>query len=215
MSKLTLSFKGKILKVYPVLNGTMVIGSDPGCTVLIDSLAVQPRHAEVTTANNQTTIRDLGTPDGTFINQAKLEGPHVLKDGELIRVGKHTLSYTYEEMPDRPEVSAATTTTTTSQPVIDEEPVIKKVDNRQGWLQIMSGQNLGKTMSLNRAMTNLGKPGMSMVVISKRNDGYFISQLEGEHPSTVQNQPIGDKPLKLTDGDLIQIGNVKMQFYLE
>lgn len=213
MSKLTLSFKGKILKVFPVLNGTMVIGSDPGCTIHIDSLAVQPRHAEITTANNQTTIRDLGSAEGTFINQAKLEGPHVLKDGELVRVGKHTLSYTFEEMPERPD--ANNVSATSSQPVIEDEPVIKKADNRQGWLQIMSGQNLGKTMSLNRAMTNLGKPGMSMVVISKRNDGYFISQLEGKHPSTVQNQPIGEKPLKLSDGDLIQIGNVKMQFYLE
>ena len=67
MSKLTLSFKGKVLKVFPVLKGSMTLGSDPSCTLHIDSLAIQPQHAQIDTVNSDSVIRDLGTEEGTCI----------------------------------------------------------------------------------------------------------------------------------------------------
>ena len=97
MSKLTLSFKGKVLKIFPVLKGTMTLGSDPRCAIFIDSLAIQSEHAEIDASDNNTVIRDLGTEEGTFIGTTKVEGLHTLKDGEVIRIGKHTLAYMYSE----------------------------------------------------------------------------------------------------------------------
>lgn len=210
MSKLTLSFKSKVLKVYPVLKGSMVIGSDPASTIQIDSLAVQPQHAQIDTVNADSVIRDLGTEEGTFLNSAKLEGLKPLKDGDVIRVGKHVLTYTYAENMTSEQDAIA-------EALVEEESPIQmeSKEKKQGWLQIMSGSNLGKTMSLNRAMTNLGKPGLSTAVITKRGDGYFISHLEGKITPLVKNKEIGDKSLPLSDGDTIQIGNIKMQFYLE
>lgn len=210
MSKLTLSFKGKVLKVFPVLKGSMTLGSDPSCKIYIDSLAIQPQHAEISTSNNESAIRDLNTEEGTFIGQTKIEGLHTLKNGDVIRVGKHTLAYAYSE-----DITSENEAVAEELPV--EEPPIKMEaqEKTQGWLQIMNGSNLGKTMSLNKAMTNLGKPGVSTAVITKRHDGYFISQLEGNHPLLIKNQELGDRSLQLMDGDTIQIGNIKMQFYLE
>ena len=212
MSKLTLSFKGKVLKLYPVLKGSMTLGSDPSCTICIDSLALQPQHAQIDTVENDSVVRDLGTEDGTFVGTNKLESPHPLKDGDVIRVGKHTLTYSYSE-------DIAVEADDALQDVALEEeipPVQAEIQEKtQGWLQIMNGANLGKTMSLNKSMTNLGKPGLSTAVITKRHDGYFISQLEGKHPLLIKNKEIGEKSLQLADGDTIQIGNIKMQFYLE
>ena len=215
MSKLTLSFKDRVLRVYPVLKGSMLIGSDPSCTIHIDSLALQGQHARIDTEDQTSTITDLGSDDGTFVNQTKIS-EHPLKDGDLIRVGKHTLTYTYEEVaemeeapPPLPEVVEET---------IDEDSsasLTMEMEMRHGFLQIMSGANLGKTMSLNRAMTNLGKPGVATAIIAKRNEGYFLSHLEGKKSPEIGGQAIGDKTEKLNDGDIIQIGNIKMQFYLE
>ena len=212
MSKLTLSFKGKVLKVFPVLKGSMMLGSDPSCTIFIDSLAIQPQHAQIDTVNNESVIRDLNTEDGTFIGQTKLESLHPLKDGEIIRVGKHTLTYEFSE-----DINNTGETEAVVEEIIKEEAPIQMhaQEKTQGWLQIMNGSNLGKTMSLTKAMTNLGKPGISTAVITKRADGYFISQLEGNHPLLIKDKKLGDKSLQLTDGDTIQIGNIKMQFYLE
>ena len=213
MSKLTLSFKGKVLKVFPVLKGSMMVGSDSSCTIHIDSLAIQPQHAQIDTVNNDSVIRDLNSEDGIFIGATKIEGLHPLKDEDVIRIGKHTLTYSYSE-----ELNTTDENDAVAEIIAEEEPPpiqMEAQEKTQGWLQIMNGSNLGKTMSLNKAMTNLGKPGISTAVITKRNDGYFISQLEGEHPLLIKNQALDGKSHHLTDGDTIQIGNIKMQFYLE
>lgn len=215
MSKLTLSFKGKVLKIFPILKGSMMLGSDPSCTICIDSLALQPQHAQIDTVENDSIIRDLGTEEGTFIGAAKIEGMHPLKDGDVIRIGKHTLSYSYSEDITN-ETDAVVENITAAVEVEEEAPIqMEAKEKTQGWLQIMSGSNLGKTMSLNKAMTNLGKPGISTAVITRRHDGYFISQLEGNYPLLIKNKELGASSQQLTDGDTIQIGNIKMQFYLE
>ena len=206
MSHLTLSFKGKVLKTLLLSEGEQVIGSDPSCELHIDSLAVQPRHASVTTHDSEAVIRDLGSPDGTFINNQKIE-KHTLQLGDHIRIGKHTLDYVEVKPTEsiaEPEPALPDETTT---------PTTKHL--RSGWLQIMTGHNLGKTISLNRNMTNLGTPGVQTAVVAKRNDGFFITHLEGASPPKVGNSSIGDKAFRLNDGDIIQIGNVKMQFSLE
>lgn len=207
MSQLTLSFKGKILKTFPLVEGEHVIGSDPSCELHIDSLAIQPRHASVTTHGSEIVLRDLGSPEGTFVNNLKIE-EHTLQAGDHIRVGKHTLDYIQSATP--------LNSTAEAEPALPDETgaaVTKQASS--GWLQIMSGHNLGKTISLSRNMTNLGTPGVQTAVVAKRNDGFFITHLEGANPPTVSKVSIGDKAFRLKDGDIIQIGNVKMQFSLE
>ncbi|MCW9023040.1 MAG: FHA domain-containing protein [Gammaproteobacteria bacterium] len=217
MSKLTLSFKGKILKVFPILRGQMLIGQDPECHIHIDSLALAPKHARIDTKDQTSILVDMGGEQGTFVNQEKID-KHLLKDGDQIRVGKHTMQYVFEEVEDMLNVDDVhLSSVSIPQPELPEEDTetFASTHVQNGWLQILNGQNLGRTLSLNRSMTNLGKPGVATAVITRRNDGYFLSHLEGKLPPTVNEQPIGDSSYKLTDGSTIQIGNIKMQFYLE
>jgi len=221
VSTLTLSFKGMELKVIPLAPGEMIIGSDPSCAIHIDSLAIQPRHASVRTHDTESVLRDLATPDGTYVNNEKVT-ERVLKDRDDIRVGKHNLVFHFAP-PDKkavplPEVATPApvpAAATEAEPEInfDEFAVATKVKN--AWLQIMSGHNVGKNISLNRKLTNLGTPGIQTAIIAKRNDGYFLSHLEGEQSPKVGDVAIGDKSWPLNDGDIIQIGNVRMQFYFE
>lgn len=231
MSRLTLSFKSKVLRVFPLQQGTMEVGSDPGCVIHIDSLAVQDKHARIETHGHDSILFDLKSEDGTYVNQDRVS-EHKLADGDLIRVGKHTLTYKYEEISHLESNESSTSIDIT--PVLDAErdvsqekpnqtaekpgatpDSIQATHPKQGWLQILNGQNLGKTMALSKSMTNLGKPGVATAVITRRNDGYFISHLEGKHPPSVGGKEIGDHTTKLDDNDTITIGNIRMQFYLE
>lgn len=226
MSKLTLSFKGTVLRVFPVLKGSMLIGNDPKCKIHIDSLALQPQHARLDTQGDTSVLVDLDSETGTFINNQPIN-KQMLKDGDVIRIGKHLLTYQYESVPvlaEEPSIEldtveldlaaeAANTTGGDSNKAAPEK--VNHEGKRLAWLQIMSGQNLGKTISLNRSMTNLGKPGVATAVITRRNDGYFLSHLEGEKTPLIDNTPIGTHSYKLIDGDTIQIGNIKMQFFLD
>jgi len=214
LSKLTLQFKGRTLKVFPIIEGEMVIGHANDCTVFIDSLAVELQHARISTSAQLSTLIDCDTETGTFVNQDKITS-HPLQDGDLIRVGKHTLVYNYQELTEEELLHESSA----SLPAIDVEEIAEEPEednsNRTAWVQILSGQNLGQTLQLNRPVTNLGKPGVAMVVIARRDDGYFISHLEGKILPKVGDSEIGSQSLQLNEGDLIQIGNIKMQFYLE
>mgnify|MGYP001814518734 FL=1 len=226
MSKLTLSFKGAVLRVFPVLKGSMLIGSDPKCTLHIDSLALQPQHARLDTQGDTTVVVDLDTEAGTFINSKPIK-KQMLKDGDVIRVGKHLLTYQYESITqqdeepsfeiDTQQLELAPDVTQTAGGDSDKTApeIVNDEGKRLAWLQIMNGQNLGKTISLNRNMTNLGKPGVATAVITRRNDGYFLSHLEGDKPPLVDEKPIGTHSYKLIDGETVQIGNIKMQFFLD
>lgn len=213
------------IKVYPLDPGEVVIGSDPDNAIHIDSLAVQPRHASVRFADGKAVLRDLDSPDGTFVNDRKLEGEHALADGDVIGVGKHTLVYDHGAAPPDEEAEAETVTEIEAAPAPGPVEPTEEFDldlefarpeqPKTGWLQILSGQNVGKTIALTRNLTNLGKPGVQMAVIAHRPEGYFLSHLEGKMAPHVDGQPIGDQAWKLEDGNVIQIGNVKMQFYLQ
>ena len=218
MSKLTLSFKGKLLKIYPVPQGSLTIGSDPSCDIVIDSLAVAPQHASVTTRGNESTLVAIDEKEGTYVHQNRIQD-HKLKEGDLIRIGKHNLTYTYEEVSNLTADESTTSLDITGMGEefqhVAESASTEANTHKAGWLQILSGQNLGKTLSLNRSITNIGKPGLATAVITRRNEGYFISQLEGKAPLQVGKETLGDRSLRLHDGDVIQFGNIRMQFYLE
>ena len=227
MSKLTLSFKGTVLRVYPVLKGNMLIGSDPECQIHIDSLAIEHQHARLDSQGETSVLVDLDTEAGTFVNNQRIE-KQMLKDGDVIRIGKHHLTYHYESIPELAETpapefntmeldwaaEAAKATGGENTKTIPPEK-INQEGKRLAWLQIMNGQNLGKTISLNRSITNLGKPGIATAIISRRNEGYFLSHLQGEESPRVDDKPIGTHSHKLVDGDTIQIGKIKMQFFLD
>jgi pSer/pThr/pTyr-binding forkhead associated (FHA) protein len=212
VAKLTLAFKDTVLKVVYIDAGEMLIGSDPTCKVFIDSLALQPRHASITTAKHKSILRDLsGDEGGTFVNNKKIDGEYQLVHDDEIRVGKHTLIFTTDPAD---ELAEGDDQLDQMLEPVDEPVIISKTKAKDAWLQIMNGANVGRTISLNRTMTNLGKAGVQTAVIAHRGDGYFLSHLEGERAPLVDGKSIGDDSFKLEDGNVIQIGNVKMQFSL-
>ncbi len=218
MSKLTLSFKGAVLKVFPILRGQMLIGHDPDCHLRVDSLALAPKHARLDTKDQTSILVDLETEQGTFVNQKRID-KHLLENGDIIRIGKHTLQYIFEEVADLAHVKelhlSALNADKPDVPASQESEESISHIQKNGWLQILNGQNLGRTLSLNRSMTNLGKPGVATAIITRRDGAYFLSHLEGRRPPSIDNAPIGDRSYKLHDGNTIQIGNIKMQFYME
>lgn len=90
----------------------VTIGRQAGAYLLIDDAAISRRHAEISYANNQYILRDLGSANGTFINGARLEpgSAYILKHGERVQFGKNA-SFTFQLRP-----SAAALTHTGAEP---------------------------------------------------------------------------------------------------
>jgi NADPH-dependent 2,4-dienoyl-CoA reductase/sulfur reductase-like enzyme/pSer/pThr/pTyr-binding forkhead associated (FHA) protein len=68
----------------------IAIGRQPGMHILIDQGSVSRRHAEISYANGRYLLRDLGSSNGTFINDVNItpQSVHVLKPGDILRFGK-------------------------------------------------------------------------------------------------------------------------------
>jgi len=201
VAHINLTFKEKFIESFPV-NGEITIGSDPASDIHIDSLAVQPHHARILERDDEFTINTLGDEAKIQLNGTEVTSEQ-LKDGDHIQVGKHTLEFIHQSPP--PKKTADTDS---------EIPDTISMTKKEAFLQVLNGSNVGKTISLTRNLTNLGKPGVQTAVIAHREDGFYLSHLEGENSPMVNGKPIGESSYELSSGDSIQIGNVKLLFSL-
>jgi pSer/pThr/pTyr-binding forkhead associated (FHA) protein len=84
-----------------------------------------------------------------------------------------------------------------------------------GAIQLLSGNNAGKELELNKPLTTLGKPGVQVAVLTRRPQGYFITHVEGSSRPAVNGQQIGAAPHALKDHDVIELAGVKMEFFIK
>ena len=201
MSQIRVLFKDSQIKLIPITEDEMVIGSADDCAIYIDSLAIQPYHALLLKEGKQVSVRCLHADYPMRINDQEIKEAR-LKDGDRINIGKHVFQFESDIIQNNSQQDD-----TTVNNIFQTE---KKT--HEAWLQILSGANLGKTINLHRQLTHIGKAGVQLEVIAKRNDGYFLSHLEGKELPAVNGQKIGDSSLKLEDGDTISIGKIKLQF---
>src|SRR6185503_2606373 len=81
--------------------GTYRLGRSAANTVQLDEPSVSGSHCEIIVQNGTTTIRDLGSTNGTFIDQQPVsEG--VLRPGQSLRLGSLEMVY---EAPSRMRIS--------------------------------------------------------------------------------------------------------------
>jgi len=84
-----------MLKTVELNKERTTIGRRPDNDIQVDNLAVSGLHAAVTTVLNDSVIEDLNSTNGTLVN-GELTQKHLLKHGDVIEIGKHTIKYIVE-----------------------------------------------------------------------------------------------------------------------
>jgi len=64
-----------------------LIGRHPESDILLDDITVSRRHAEVIKTASALIVRDLGSLNGTYVNQTRVD-EFALKHGDELQVGK-------------------------------------------------------------------------------------------------------------------------------
>ncbi len=78
-------------QVFP-LSEEVTIGRAPGCSVaLADDTFVSQLHARVYVRDGQPFVEDLGSTNGTFLNQARLTKTMRLRRGDRLQIGQTVL----------------------------------------------------------------------------------------------------------------------------
>jgi ABC transport system ATP-binding/permease protein len=80
-------------RLYPLDKSPFIIGRDPAAGLKLDTLAVSWHHCEITEQNGAHLLRDLGSTNGTFVNDRKLNAPYRLQAEDVIRVDLALLVY--------------------------------------------------------------------------------------------------------------------------
>jgi len=83
-------------------------------------------------------------------------------------------------------------------------------------VQVLNGKFAGREVALNKALTTLGSPGVQVIAVTKRSEGYYIVMVENKKsdmPPSVNGTPLGSQAVKLSDNDVIEIIGIKMGFF--
>jgi pSer/pThr/pTyr-binding forkhead associated (FHA) protein len=241
MAKLHFSLDGNSLGEFSLDKERTTIGRRPANDIHIDNLAVSGDHAVITTIGNDSFLEDLDSTNGTMVNKKPVK-KHVLHHGDVIEFGKYQLKYAnilqektvakgngfentvvlrpakvVEAKPDvivEGEQIESAKVPTAAVPVMPKQVAVESNASKMGRLQVLSGENSGRELLLNKALTTLGKPGVQVAVITKRPHGYYITHVEGEKKPLVNGQNVGAQAYELSDHDVIDLVGIKLEFYL-
>lgn len=77
--------KGESQRV-PIERESTIVGRSDDCHIRVRSAGMSRKHCEITVEDGSVTVRDLGSSNGTFVNQEKVESVPV-SGGDLISFG--------------------------------------------------------------------------------------------------------------------------------
>lgn len=86
--------------------GAHVLGRDPDVEILLAFPGVSRRHALITISEGSATIEDLGSKNGTFVGDQRVDGSRSLGDGDTISVGSVKLMLTMLRAPASTETES-------------------------------------------------------------------------------------------------------------
>jgi len=246
MAKLILKFEAATLREIPLSKPSLSIGRSPGNDVVIDNLAVSGHHAKLIVDQDHYVIEDLSSLNGTFLNSQRIRRS-VLKDGDEILIGKHTLVYRDEGGLGVPAGASLEKTQELRQsegPSLNSTVVLDTKARREflaqatavasggtaedakgkiGCLLVLAGKTDQREYILTSKLSVIGKSEMASVklkgwfapkvaaVINRREGRYEIAPSDKAGAAKV-NSEVLSAARELREGDLIQIGRVRMQF---
>ncbi|MGH3085842.1 MAG: FHA domain-containing protein, partial [Rubrobacteraceae bacterium] len=74
-------------RVFEIEGGVSVLGRDPDCELAVEDPRVSWRHAAIKLEGGAHVIEDLGSRNGTWLNDKRLAGRVALQNEDVIRVG--------------------------------------------------------------------------------------------------------------------------------
>jgi pSer/pThr/pTyr-binding forkhead associated (FHA) protein len=235
MPLVTLKFKESIIARYPLERGrSLTIGRRKDNDIVIDNLAVSAHHAKIDSVGDAFVLVDLQSKNGSFVNE-QIISSHWLKPGDAISIGKHLLLFGSEDDPNAAEAPAREIDRTMvmdtstyrsmvskSAPVVPQ-PLLRRSDAAGSFAYLSGGRG---TLALTGSLIKIGKDPASEIVVkgfgvgwtaatvSRRPDGYYLSRVGGLVKPRVNGRKVKTSQ-RLQDLDVIDIGSVKLQFFLQ
>jgi hypothetical protein len=206
MPQLIVSVEGVEIKQLRLREGRTTLGRSPESDIVLENMVVSGHHCEFELGGQaEVYLEDLSSTNGTYIG-GKLVKRQRLDDGDVIEIGNFRIQFL--EDTERPSGFASETTVMK----FAGESSPKAV---HAIFQVLNGSSAGLELPVVKAVTTFGKPGVCLVAVSHRREGFYVAFLEGTSAPTLNGDAIGDNPVLLSNHDVLELAATRMLFLLK
>lgn len=218
MPKMIVSIDEVVIKEVQITKDRTTLGRRPYNDIVIDNLAVSGEHAVILMTGADVFLEDLNSTNGTYVN-GKAVKKQQLRHGDGIEIGKYKIKFMADGVVDnfdKTMVVKAKPAVTASQPLNSGFSTVAGDSQGLGAfhaaIRVLSGAASGREVPLTKVVTTIGKPGVAVAAITRRQQGFVVHHVEGAGNPTLNGSPIGADPIPLKNGDLVELAGTQMQF---
>lgn len=220
MPKMIVSIDEVVIKEVQLTKDKTTLGRRPYNDIVIDNLAVSGEHAVLQMSGGEVTLEDLNSTNGTYLN-GKAVKKQQLQNGDSIEIGKYKIKFVGDGVADnfdKTMVVKARPPGTPPPPPVPRAAVPVSGGDSIGMagltasIKVLSGAASGREVPLTKVVTTIGKPGVAVAAITRRQQGFVVHHVEGAGNPTLNGAPIKADPVALKNGDLIELAGTQMQF---
>lgn len=207
---------GEVCEYILCEGATASIGRSSNNDIQIAEQHVSRQHAVITYRDGMFVVSDLGSSNGTYVNEQRVDKPYPLFAGDVIRLHVPTVQFLSIESMDDIHLAEAT------------GRILLPTFEGSASLMITNGPQEGQSIPLlldhlqiGRATTNatweilLQDPSVSRphARLEKQGKDWVLYDLDSRNGSSVNNVPLeGEDGITLNDGDTVRIGATMMLF---
>lgn len=211
MPQLIVSFEGVEVKHIYLENDRTTLGRKRHNDIVLDSLVVSGEHCVFDMQGlANVSVEDLGSTNGTYINGHMIKARQALRGKDLITVGNFNLQFlAYSGHPHASNAQSTQTMSLASLGLPGTSAVLHASFKR------CSGASSGLEVPLVKAVTVFGQPGISVVAVSHRREGYFVAHMGGKVLPTLNGIKIGQDAIALAHHDMLNLAGDELEFLLK
>ena len=152
-------------------------------------------------------VEDLGSTNGTYLNGHMIRSRELLHDRDFVVVGNFRVEYLATDAA-KPRVASDETRAMS----LDSIGFPGTGGVRLACLKILSGPSVGLEVPVVKAVTTFGQPGLSVIAISHRRDGYYVTAMEGKTAALLNGKELDKDARLLADNDVLNLAGTEMKF---
>ncbi len=209
-------------QVVTLGEGRVRLGRLPDCDIVLEDVGISREHAELVRLGEGWEVRDLGSRNGTFVNDEQVERRR-LSPGDVVRLGPDVTLELLQAAACAP-IPAHRAGREREASAAPDRPVSRPTPGAAGnWFQdlrwtLTPRAAHGRATSLAHAVTTVGRdPGAGLVLndesvsrmharLDREGDALFVTDLKSSNGTHVNDEPVLRAPLKT--GDEVRFGDV-------
>ena len=208
MPQLIASVEGVEIMRARLTKAKTTLGRKRHNDIVFDNMVVSGEHCVFELqGSDDVFVEDLGSTNGTYLNGHMIRSRELLHDRDFVVVGNFRVEYLATDAAKPRLVSDDTRAMS-----LDSLGFPGTGGVRLACLKMLSGSSVGLEVPVVKAVTTFGQPGVSVISISHRRDGYYVTAMEGKIAALLNGKEMGKDAQLLADNDVLDLAGTKMRF---